>query len=129
MVANNISEFGVEGEKDICNLLRTIGYPVRRTDGHILINGQYCMIEQKHKSRVYDPPPFYGHGLDKKQWDHYLDFQAKTGMRIILFIRCNGQIIWNYVDELERGPKHETKNKIIVFPIERFRPWKELIFR
>lgn len=122
-------DFGVAGEKDICRILRKVGYPVRKSDGHIYLNGEYCAIEVKNKTRPWRPPPFYGHGLNKDQWEHYLDFQNQTGMRILLFIKCNGTIIWNYIDELAKSKTHITpKKKIIVFPIEKFRPFKELAF-
>jgi len=129
METQTIQEIGVTGEKDVCNLLRSIGYPVRKSDGHIFINGQYCMVEVKSKSREFTPPPFKGHGLNLDQWDHYLDFTKRTGIRIILFIKCNGYIIWNYIDELEKGDTFIThKKKIILFPISNFKPFKELLF-
>ena len=124
-----IEQLGTTGEKNICKLLRMLGYPVRKSDGHIFIDGQYCMIEHKTKSREWFAPPFDGQGLDLEQWEHYIDFYKRTGIRVILFIECHGETIWNYIDELNKVEKpHITPSKLIVFPLDKFRPWRDLIF-
>lgn len=124
---NEIKELGIHGEKDLCKLLRESGYPVKKSDGHIILNDHFCLIEAKNKSRPWNPPPFWGHGIDKDQYDHYMDLYKKWNIRTILFVPAKEEgWIWNYLDDLARGPNHLTPSRILVFPFESFKSFDEL---
>ena len=119
---NDKKRLGVDGEKEICRILRERGCPVRKSDGHVEINGTITLIEAKNKSRYWRAPPFDGHGTDKEQIDHYLKIYHEYGLRTILFVPGkDGGWIWNYIDELIKGNSHLTKSKILVFPFRNYR--------
>jgi len=114
-----IKDLGIDGEKDVCRILRKMGYPVRKSDGHCLINDCFLLIEAKNKSRYWEAPPFDGQGIDKDQFDHYLELFVKWKIRTLLFVpgKEDGWV-WNYIDELNNGLKHITPSDLVVFPFE-----------
>ncbi|MFX0211962.1 MAG: hypothetical protein ACFFDT_38660 [Candidatus Hodarchaeota archaeon] len=123
----DIKKLGIKGEKDVCRLLRILGFPVCRSDGHIIIKNNFCLIEAKNKSRAWNPPPYWGHGLDKDQFEHYMKIYKEYDIRTILLVpgKESGWI-WNYLDNLAIGPTHLTPSSILVFPFESFRTLEEL---
>ena len=47
--------------------------------------GDYYLVEVKHQE-IFQPPPFYGHGLPKWQIKARLEFYKRTGIRPILLV-------------------------------------------
>lgn len=118
----DIKEQGIKGEKEICNYLRSIGCPVKKSDGHTFIDGKYYFLETKEKE-PFEPPPFYGQGLDTEQLEHYIHFYLQTGIRtLFVVLDREGNQVWNYLDELYQGPKTISKTqKITIFPLTQFK--------
>lgn len=121
-------ELGIKGEREVCQILRKKGFPIRRYDGHMVIKNKLYFIEVKNKSRAWNPPPFWGHGIDEDQLLHYLSLYSQFKIRTILFVPSKDEKtwVWNFIDILNKGRKHKTQSKIIVFPFEEFNELEEL---
>jgi len=116
-----IEELGKQGEQEARLLLKGIGFWLMQLDWVGEKDGKYFVFEIKKKEK-YNPPPFWGHGLDYRQVVARLRFQEKTGIRCIFLVKDvdDGIWYWNYLDVLENGKKFMTKNKIRIYPIDNF---------
>jgi len=115
-----IKELGLKGEMDICRRLRDSGYYVKKPDGLIKIGNDFFLIETKNKE-PYNPPPFWGQGLDYSQYQNYMEIYSLKKLRTIFFVKNKeNEWVWNYLDRLNQGQKHITKNQIILFPLSSF---------
>ena len=113
---------GIKGEKEVCNLLRVLGLPVSRNDGYIWLKGKLTFIEIKNHE-LFTPPPFWGQGLDKEQFDKYMKIYNENNIRTILFVRdFKMDWLWNFLDKLEKDFFITKTGEIIIFPIVNFQP-------
>lgn len=124
----SITNEGIEGEKIARIVLKENGFNIFGGDWIAEDKlGNYYLIEVKNKE-LYTPPPFLGTGLDLYQVITRTKFLKKTGIRTIIFTRDKKNKIcyWQFLDVLELGEKHNTKNKIRIYPISNFNSFKQL---
>ena len=124
----SITSDGIEGEKIARDILKQNGFNVFGGDWIAQNkNGDYFLIEVKNKE-LYNPPPFLGTGLNIYQVIARQKFKEKTGIRTILFTRDKekGICYWQFLDVLEQGEKHDTKNKIRIYRITNFESFKQI---
>lgn len=122
----SINDIGKEGERiarDILkNWFRVDG--IFQADWIVKKNEKYYVIEVKHKE-MFLPPPFYGHGLDKRQVRARMDFYKDVGIRcLFLVIDMDGEVYWQWLDVLEQTQYHDTKNGIRIYNIKEFQKMK-----
>jgi len=117
-----ITEQGIKAERKALKVLKNCDYKCYQPDWIAFRNDEYIVVEVKGKER-FEPPPFEGTGLDIYQVNARLAFQYKTGIRIMLLVEDSQDgWIWNWLDELEAGEYHDTKNGIRIYPIENYQP-------
>ncbi len=114
-------ELGKEGEQQARILLKGLGFEIQSPDWLAVKDNNWICIEVKKKER-FNPPPFAGHGLDKRQIYLRNRLLKEKGIRTFLMIFEVGSnnIYGQYIDELENGNKFETKNGIIIYPLSSF---------
>ena len=85
-------------------------------------NGKYYCIECKARE-LFEPPPFWGTGLDKSQLALRMQLYRDLGIDTILLVFEKGtpNIYWQLLSRLEKGEYFDTKNDIRIYPISRFR--------
>ena len=87
------------------------------------IENQWNLIEVKRQD-IFEPPPFYGHGLPKWQIDARLKFQEETGIDAILYVidKQTNIIYYQYMDLLLKGKQFQTNGlkPRIIFTLENF---------
>lgn len=117
-----ITQQGIKGEQTLFKWLWKKGYTYFQPDAIALSNETFSMWEVKMKEEPFKPPPFYGHGLDIRQVKARIHFQKKTGIRcgFIVFQSNKNIILWQWLDELEKGEYFDTKNGVRIYPIENF---------
>lgn len=92
-----------------------------QADWLVTKNGVWYIVEVKHKAK-FIPPPFEGHGLDIRQVKARMKFFEDTGIRcIFLVLDLDGNTYWQWLDILEQGKKHDTKNCVRIYPLQGFR--------
>lgn len=116
-----IKELGEIGEKEALILFKKLGFEVQSPDWVAIKNNQCFIIEAKYKER-FKPPPFEGHGLDKRQIYLRTNLFKKTKIRtyLIVFEKDSNNIFASYLDELEEGEYFDTKNDIRIYPLYSF---------
>ena len=122
-------EEGIEGEKKARSFLRTKGiFNMQQIDWLIKKDGKYCIVEVKEKE-LYNPPPFFGTGLDIKQiklrTQIYNDLNIDT--ILLVFIKNTSRIYYQYLSILERTDYFDTKNGIRIYNINAFKLNEETI--
>lgn len=112
---------GLTGESIARNFFKRQGFEVQQLDWIVKRNNQYMVVEVKYKE-LFTPPPFWGTGLDKTQI--YLrnkllkDLNLKT--YILVFVKGSTDIYGQYLDQLEAGKYHDTKNGVRIYPLTSF---------
>ena len=118
-------ELGKEGEQQARLILKKMGFEVQSPDWLGLKDNNWVCFEIKKKER-FEPPPFEGHGLDKRQI--YLRkklFESKDiRTMLMIFEVSSNRIFYRFLDLLENGPKFETRNGIIIYPLKNFLEYK-----
>jgi hypothetical protein len=121
---NDTFEMGRKGEKIAREIILKYVNPdmLTQIDWAYKKDGKWYSIEVKYKSELFKPPPFYGHGLDKKQIEKRLAFYHDTGIRCLLIIidQTSNIVYYNWLDILEAGNHFDTKNDIRVYDINNF---------
>ena len=121
-------EEGLEGEKVIRDFLIKKGIHFFQADLIFKKNEKWYLGEVKHQE-IFEPPPFYGHGLPLWQIEARLNFQKEKGIRIILFIvdKKTNIIYWQFMDLLIKGKYIQTQGEKprVVFPLESFKILKK----
>lgn len=88
------------------------------------IQGQYYLFEIKNQD-IYEPPPFYGHGLPIWQINHRMKIQKELGIVAVLVVvdKKNESIFYGRLDELEKTEYIDTKGKHPrrIYNIEQFK--------
>jgi hypothetical protein len=125
MEMKSIEELGKEGEQFARLKLKEKGYWIGQIDWLGKRNGEWTKFEIKRKER-FNPPPFEGHGLDRRQIDYSNELFQDTGIRTYLLIYEIGTNIWygQYLDILEAGSKFDTKNGVRIYKLDNFEPSK-----
>ena len=116
-----IEELGKEGEKQARLLLKKRGFYIGQSDWIGRKDNQWFRFEVKRKER-FIPPPFEGHGLDVRQVEYAMQFQADTKIPTILLIWELGtnKWFWRRIDFLEKGEKFTTRNNIKIYKLSNF---------
>lgn len=132
------TEIGIDGERKAREVLKNHNFEIFQADWIIKTNdNKYFIVEVKNKSGIFkkmnpitnkEDAPFDGHGLDSRQIYARLQFQKITGIRTIFMVIDEEQhkVIWNFLDEL-CDVAFETRNHIMIFPLERFLPEEKLM--
>ena len=120
----NEQELGKEGEQQARIFLKNQGFEIQSPDWLGYKNGEWVCFEIKKKERFTAGGgcDFDGHGLDEKQIYLRKRLQEKTGIRtmLIIFEIPTNKIFFRYLDLLEAGEKHRTKNGIVIYPLKNF---------
>ena len=117
-----ITQQGIDGEQKLFKWLANRGVDFFQADAIGIDKDNYAIWEVKNKAEPFKPPPFYGHGLDIRQVNARLKFQSKTSIRcgFVVFELSKNIILWQWLDELEKGEHFDTKNGIRIYPVENF---------
>lgn len=117
----NINELGKEGEQQARLLLKKRGFWIGQSDWIGKKDNQWIRFEIKRKER-FTPPPFEGHGLDRRQIEYAKEFQKDTGIHTTLLIYEVGSNKWfmRRLDELEKGEHFDTRNNVRIYKLSNF---------
>ena len=114
---------GLKGEKIIRDYFKQNKINFFQVDLMAKIENQWNLIEVKRQD-IFEPPPFYGHGLPKWQIDARLKFQEETGIDAILYVidKQTNIIYYQYMDLLLKGKQFQTNGlkPRIIFTLENF---------
>jgi hypothetical protein len=119
----SITDIGREGEILARQVLKNKFKcdKIFQADWLIEKNNKWYVIEVKRKER-FVAPPFDGHGLNIYQAQNRLKFYEDTGIRCLFLVfdindKC---IYWQWLDILDEGIKHDTENRIRIYPLNNF---------
>lgn len=118
----DIIKQGIDGEQKARRFLRTQGITnIQQLDLMIEVERKYYVIEVKVRD-LFNPPPFYGTGLDIKQIKLRLQLYKDTGFETILLVleKNTDNIYMQKLLKLEEGKYYDTRNGIRIYPIENF---------
>jgi len=117
----NIIEIGREGENLARVVLQHFDCDIFQADWIVQKDEQWYIAEVKRKER-FVPPPFEGHGLDRRQVEARLKFQQETGIRcfLLVFDLTDGNVYWQWLDVLNDGRHFDTKKGIRIYPMESY---------
>ncbi|MEN6432657.1 MAG: hypothetical protein ABFD06_07235 [Smithella sp.] len=84
-------------------------------------NGNYYCLESKSRE-LYEPPPFFGTGLDITQLKLRLQLLNDLGIDTILLVfeKNTNNVYWQFLSIMEKGRHIDTKNKIRIYDIDNF---------
>lgn len=114
--------------------LKPIGFKnIQRPDWIAEYNGIWYSFEIKCKE-PFQPSPFDGsdkilpnggHGLNRYQLLSRLQLEESTGIKAVLAVK-DPVLGWigAPMNELIAGPHYITRNNIVIFPVESFKPLK-----
>jgi len=125
MIENELQKYieGLKGEKIIRDYFKQNKINFFQVDLMAKIENQWNLIEVKRQD-IFEPPPFYGHGLPKWQIDARLKFQEETGIDAILYVidKQTNIIYYQYMDLLLKGKQFQTNGlkPRIIFTLENF---------
>jgi hypothetical protein len=90
-------------------------------------DNKYYVVEVKHKE-MFQPPPFMGQGLDIRQVKARMQFYKDTTIRCLFLVidKDTRDVYWQWLDVLENGEYHDTKNGIRIYNIMGFKKSKRL---
>ena len=119
-------ELGHEGEQQARILLKKQGFIIQSPDWLGYKDDKWVCFEIKKKER-FTPPPFEGHGLDKRQIFLRNKLREETDIRTMLMIFeiPTNRIFYRYLDILDNGERYETRNGVIIYPLTNFLEWKQ----
>jgi len=112
---------GIEAEKKARLILIKLGWEVQQLDWIGKKDGKWTIFEVKIRE-LFNPPPFQGTGLDKKQIYLRTQLLKDKDLRtmLIVFVKNTSDIYWQYLDELEKGKHFDTRQEIRIYPIKSF---------
>ena len=122
----SITNEGIDAEKKGRLLLKERGWQIQQLDWIGKKQAKWAIFEIKQRE-LFQPPPFLGTGLDKRQiyLRNQLLVDLKLRTMLVVFIKNTADIYYQYIDVLETGKWFDTKNEIRIYPIENF---KHIIF-
>lgn len=122
----NIFELGEIGQEKAKKLLLKYfkAKSIFQVDWMSLEYRNYILNEIKNQE-PFNPPPFKGQGLPFWQVKARMKFYEDTGIRcrLIIFDPLNkGEVLWQWLDILERGQHHDTHGEKPrrIYPVENF---------
>ena len=117
----SITNEGIEAERMAYHFLKEKGYILQQLDWIGKKDNKWTIFEIKHRE-LFNPPPFFGTGLDKRQLNLRLQLLKEIGLRtyLLVFIKNSNDIYGQFVDILEKGNFTDTKNDIRVYDIKNF---------
>ena len=109
-------------EQKAWSLLKKWGFEIQQLDWIGRKNNNWTIFEIKERE-LFQPPPFLGTGLDKRQLYLRTELLNDKGLRTILLVYEKGtdKVYWQYIDVLEKGEYFDTKKKIRIYPIDNFK--------
>jgi hypothetical protein len=112
---------GIEAEKMARPILIEMGYSLQQLDWIGKKDGQWTVFEVKHRE-LFNPPPFLGTGLDKRQLGLRTELSNDLGLRtyLLVFIKNSQDVYGQFLDVLEQGEWFDTKNSIRIYKIDNF---------
>lgn len=117
---------GIDGEKLAREILIEMGLDrIFQADWMIKKDGQWYVVEVKHKA-MFTPPPFFGHGLDIRQVKARQEFYKDTGIRCFFLVvdAETEKIYYQWLDILEGTKYFDTRNNVRIYNIENFEEYK-----
>lgn len=116
-----INEQGILAEKKAREWLRGKNYyNLQQIDWLVKKNtGEYFIVEAKHRE-LYEPPPFWGTGLDIKQLKLRTQILKDLNIDTLLLVFTEKNYYYQYLSILEKTAYIDTKNKIRIYDIEHF---------
>lgn len=120
-MTSRYQEIGDDGERKAKELFYGLNIDIAfEGDRLFKVGDRWYLLEVKYKER-FQPPPFWGHGLDKIGADLRLQFYQDTGIRpLFLVFDPDGDYYWQWLDVLVNGEYFTTRNGILIFPIHKF---------
>jgi hypothetical protein len=118
----SITNEGIEAEKKARMFLKQKGiHNIQQFDWFVKINNQYFIIEVKSRE-LFNPPPFYGTGLDHRQLNLRVQVYNDLGIDTILLVfeSNTNNVYMQKLSVLEKTEYFDTKNKIRIYNIEHF---------
>jgi hypothetical protein len=107
-------------------ILKKLGYGIQQLDWIGKKDGLWTIFEVKTRE-LFNPPPFLGTVLDKRQvyLRNLLKDELKLRTVLIVFEKSTDNVYWQYLDILESGKHFDTRNEIRIYPIENFIKFNE----
>lgn len=118
----SITNEGIEGEKLARQWLIKNGFPNHQQIDWFVKNGDKYFIVEVKQRELFNPPPFYGTGLDIRQINLRLQLLFDLGIDTLLLVyeKNTENIYWNYLSELEKTEYFDTKNGIRIYNIKHY---------
>lgn len=128
----SINDIGKEGERRARIILKDVFRVdnIFQADWIVGVNDKWFVIEVKHKE-MFNPPPFYGQGLQAYQADMRIKFWRETGIRCLFLVidSVTGEVYWEWLDKLQETKYFETHNGIRIYDIRHFHKLKNHMFK
>lgn len=123
-----VNSIDPDGDRDVrvkaMILLKRKGYSDFQSPDWLAKNpeGKIETIEVKHKE-LYEPPPFWGIGLGKKQLWLRTQLLNEVGWRtyLINFVPETDKVYAAYLDELENKGGYYDTSGIRIYPLENYK--------
>jgi len=123
-----IHEQGIVAEQQARQWLMGKGITnLQQLDWLFKSNNKYFCVECKSRE-LFEPPPFWGTGMDKSQLKLRSQLMADLGIDTVLLVYETGtkNIYWQMLSKLEDKDHFDTKNNIRIYNIDSFH--KEISF-
>jgi len=118
----SIRDEGIKGERKARLWLRSKGITeMPQLDWLIKYKGNYYCVEVKVRE-LFEPPPFWGTGLDVRQVYLRKKLLNDLGIDTILLVFEKGtnNVYHQLLSVLEKGVFITTRNNIRIYPVENF---------
>lgn len=118
----SITTDGIEAEKKARLFLRNKGLKnIQQLDWLLKKDGKYYAIEVKHRE-LFEPPPFWGTGLDIRQIKLRKQLYDDLGIDTILMVFVGDIVYWQILfSVLEKTEYFDTRNNIRIYNIDEFK--------
>jgi hypothetical protein len=108
-------------ELEARNFLKKRGFCIQQIDWIGEKAGKYIIFEIKERE-LFEPPPFWGTGLNKSQLFLRNKLLKDLGIRTYMIVFTKDIVYGQYLDILEKKGKYfDTKNDIRIYDIESFK--------
>jgi hypothetical protein len=118
----SITQQGIDAEKRARIYLRNKGlFNIQQLDWIVRKDtGEWFIVEVKNRE-LFEPPPFYGTGLDRSQLARRRLLFDEFGIDTLLLVFTKTKIYSALIfSKLENGKHFDTKNGIRVYDIDSF---------
>ena len=94
---------------------------MQQLDWIVKHENRYFIVEVKHRE-LFEPPPFYGTGLDISQLERRRQLFDDLGIDTILLVMTKDKTYYqNIFSYLEKHEYFDTKNNIRIYNIKGFK--------